>query len=597
MISRMSHGRFAASLAIAVCLAAPQTSRAVLPTKLSGTISGMVTDGGGMPQMGATVLLFNKQDRLHEKLQTDERGYFTFAGLLPDVYSIRITLASFVPAVKNNIMVQPGMRSMLNVSLANLFSSIQLVMPAPGQRVLMEDDWKWVLRTASETRPALRLLPTLATLDQSPRRHHSAFSDTRAMVRLSAGEADASPAYGTNGDLGTAFALATSVYGNHELQVAGKVGYGAHFGQPSAAFRTSISRSVGGGSPELALTMRQLYLPERLGSTSGANMPALRSMSLDYDDRTRLGDNLTLRYGFSLDSVSFVDRLNYFSPYARLSYAAGTAGVVEFTYTSGNARPDMAGQGRPGAELQQDLRTLALFPRVSLRGGRARVQRGENHEISYTRKFGSRRIQVAGYRESVSNTALTIDAPAGLYGSSGDLLPDLFSGSQVFNAGDYDTVGYTASVTQNFFGDNFSTTLIFGSMGALTAEPSEVVSASPDDLRAMIRAGRRNAATLRTNATLPWSGTQVVASYQWADAKSVSPGHLYSTQSVRPEPGFNVYFRQPVPWSLFPVRMEVSAELRNLMAQGYMPLNVAGGRRVFLMQTPRAFRGGFSFIF
>ncbi len=593
MISRKFHGRVAVTLLAVVCLAAPRAAEAVSPARLSGSISGLVTDSGGVPQMGATVLLYNKQERLHEKALTDERGFFLFSALLPDVYSIRITLASFVPAIKSNILVQPGMRSMLNVSLANLFSSIQLVYPLPGQRALMNDDWKWVLRTAGETRPVLRMLPGV---DQSPQRHTASVSPgTRGLLRLSAGEADLASGLGVEGDLGTAFAVATSLSRNNELQVAGKVGYGAQSGMPSAAFRTSLTRNTGMGNPEVALTMRQLYLPGRLG-VAGAALPPLRSMTVDYDDRTQLSDNVWLRYGFSLDSVSFLDRLNYFSPYARLSYDAGDSGLVEVTYTSGNARPDLAAWGRPGMELQHDLRTLAVFPRVSLLHGRARVQRGENYELSYSREFGSRKVQVTGYRESVTNTALTMDAPQDLYATSGDILPDLFSGSAVFNAGDYQTLGYTVALTQKV-GDHFSTTLIYGSIGALTAAQGEVVSENPDDLRAMIRAGRRHAATLRTSATLPWSGTQVVASYQWSDAASVSPGHLYSTQSVRPQPGFNVYFRQPVPWSLLPWRVELTGDLRNLLAQGYMPLNVAGGRRVFLMQTPRAFRGGLSFIF
>jgi hypothetical protein len=245
--------------------------------------------------------------------------------------------------------------------------------------------------------------------------------------------------------------------------------------------------------------------------------------------------------------------------------------------------------------MQNDLRRMAVFPRVSLRRGRARVQRGENIELAYSRTFGSRRLQVSGHREAVSNAALTMDAPAGLY-AAGDILPDLFSGSEVFNAGDYESFGYTAALTQNL-GEHFSVTVMYGSQGALTAEPGEVESEDPDDLRAMIRTGRRHAATVRTSATVPWSGSQVVASYQWSDASSVTPGHMYSTQTVRPEPGFNVYFRQPVPWSLFPIRMEVTADLRNLLAQGYMPLTVGGGRRIFLMQTPRALRGGLSFIF
>jgi hypothetical protein len=595
MMSTKAHGGIAVAV-MAVCLGLPSAAQAVSPARLSGTISGQVTNSTGVPQMGATVLLFNKYDRLYEKVLTDERGLFLFSGLLPDIYSIRVTLASFVPAIKSNILVQPGVRSMLNVSLANLFSSIQLIYPKPENRVLMSEDWKWVLRTASETRPVLRLLPASG---DAQRRAASVFSDTRGMLRLSSGEGEPSPGYAADPDLGTAFALATSLYGNNVLAVSGKFGYGSQSGIPSAAFRTSFSHDMGGGSPEVAVTMRQTFVSTRLGNAvSGleGSLPGMRSTTLDFDDRTQLADNVWLRYGFSLDSISFLDRLNYFSPYARLSYEMGDSGMIEMTYTSGNARPDLAGTGRSGSELQRDLSTLTLFPRVSLQGGRARVQRGEDYEISYSRTLGSRVLRVSGYRESVSNAALTVDAPEGVY-TSGDILPDVYSGASVFNAGSYESLGYTASLTQNF-GEQVSATLMFGSAGALTAARGELVSDNPDDLRAMIRAGRRHAATFRANATLPWSGTQLAGCYQWADRRRmVTPGHLYSTQSMRPEPGLNLYVRQPIPWSPFPWRMEITADLRNLLAQGYLPLTMSGGRKMLLMQTPRAFRGGVSFIF
>ena len=66
---------------------------------------------------------------------------------------------------------------------------------------------------------------------------------------------------GNEADLGTAFALATSLYGSNNLQVSGNVGYGSQTGVPAAAFRTSYSRDLMGGSPEVSLTMRQLFLP------------------------------------------------------------------------------------------------------------------------------------------------------------------------------------------------------------------------------------------------------------------------------------------------------------------------------------------------
>src|SRR3954465_4871229 len=147
--------RTIASLVLGMmCVVAPSTCFAVAPIQFSGAITGVVSDNLGVPQMGATVLLFNKQDRALGKRQTDEFGHFRFAGLLPDAYAIRVTLATYLPAWKKEILVQPGMRSVLNVNLSALFSTIQLAYPAAIENgSIMSDEWKWVLRSATATRP------------------------------------------------------------------------------------------------------------------------------------------------------------------------------------------------------------------------------------------------------------------------------------------------------------------------------------------------------------------------------------------------------------------------------------------------------------
>src|SRR5689334_19396035 len=103
--------------AFACFFAVPAVLQAVEPVKLSGAITGKVMNSTGSPQMGASVILYNRQDRVYERALTDERGEFKFLGLFPDVYSLRIALASFVPAIKRNILVQPGMRSVMAVNL------------------------------------------------------------------------------------------------------------------------------------------------------------------------------------------------------------------------------------------------------------------------------------------------------------------------------------------------------------------------------------------------------------------------------------------------------------------------------------------------
>lgn len=584
-------------LLLSVCLTAPFGVEAASPLRFYGQILGIVTDAGGVPQMGATVLLFDRMEKLLSRITTDERGAFGFDNLAAGPYSVRVSLSRYVPVLRSNILVQPGTRSMLNVSLAGLFSSIDLVYPGPENRALMSEDWKWVLRTASSTRPVLRLLPDWNPATQRSSREGSAiFSGTRALVKVSAGDGGRVTSLGSESDLGTAFALATSLFGTNQLQVSGNVGYASLSGLPSAGFRTTYSH--GQTSPEVSLTMRQLFLPGRVGGAiSGtASAPVFRTMSLSLDDGIQLTDNLRLEYGFSLDSVTFFDRLNYASPYGKLKYALSESDSLELAYSSGVPRSDaVAGPKIHGAALQNEINTLALFPRVSLHSGRAKVQRSENFELGYAKKLGSRTYQAAAFRESVTNAALMMGGGSDGF-PGGDVLPDLFSGASVFNAGRYQSLGYMAAVTQNL-GENLRTTVIYSSGGALLPGQNQLESWNPDELRSMIKEGRRRAVTSQIAGTSPWTGTQFVASYQWTDRKAATPTHYFVTQGTRAEAGLNMYVRQPIPAFVWlPVRLEASADLRNLLAQGYLPFTV-DGRQMYLMHTPRSVRGGLSFIF
>lgn len=577
-------------------------SQAATPVKLYGKILGVVTDATGIPQMGAVVSLFDRQEKFRLRVLTDERGMFLFDDLAAGAYSVRVSLSSFVPVLRSNILVQPGERSLLNVNLATLFSSIELVYPWPTQTAIMSDDWKWVLRTSNATRPVLRLLPELQQVGGVSARStwtQGLFSDTRGMVKVSAGEGGRVTSFGNESDLGTAFALATSLYGKNQLSVSGNVGYGAQTGMPSAGFRTSYSRGQGVNSPEVTLTMRQLFLPGRvgnaLGSGSSVGIPALKTMSLSFDDTAALTDSLSLDYGFSLDSVTFFDRLNYASPYARLKYTISDGETIELGYSSGVPRADIGQSGTSDA-LQSEITALALFPRVSMMSGRAKVHRAENYEIGYTRIVGSRTFRAAVSRENVRNAALTMTGGSGLFSSS-DVLPDLFSNSSVFNAGSYQSLGYMASMTQEL-GSHLRATAMFSSGGALVSAQDKPVSGSPDELRAMIRQGRRRGITAQVAGTSSWTGTNFVASYQWSDGRAATPAHYYMTQRMRADAGLNIYVRQPLPViSSLPVRFEASADLRNLLAQGYLPFTSPDGQMVFLMHTPRSVRGGLSFIF
>jgi len=568
------------------------------PQRFSGSIVGVVSNAGGVPQMGASVLLYDRFERLLQRVLTTESGTFGFDSLTPEVYAIRVSLASFLPAFKRNIQVQPGMQSLLNVNLASVFSSIELVAVSPGQSSIMSDEWRWVLRSSSATRPVLRLLPEWK--DSSQHKTATIFSDTRGMVSVSAGDQASESSLGTEADLGTAFALATSILGQNQLQVAGNVGYSSVTGAPTAAFRTSFRRDVPGGisSPEVDLTMRQLSLPMRAGGAflSGLqnpdSAPLLRTLSVTMLDKKQFADDLRLEYGASMDSVTFLDRMNYLSPYARLTFDRGHGQVFQLGYASG-APPAQAfvREGETGIELQENLSALAMFPRVSLDRNAARIQRTSTLEAGYRKKAGSRTYSAAAYSDATSNAAITLLSPGGVAPST-DLLPDLMTNGWTVNAGRYRGLGYMMSVSQEL-GSHFDAMVAYGGGPALVAKGDGPVT----DLRSAIGTSRRQSMTTRASGTLPATGTQFAVSYQWANVSALNPAHLYLTESMREDPGLNVQIRQPIPYfGGLPGHMEATAQLSNALAQGYLPL-MMDGRQMYLVQAPRSLRGGLSFVF
>jgi hypothetical protein len=112
-----------------------------------------------------------------------------------------------------------------------------------------------------------------------------------------------------------------------------------------------------------------------------------------------------------------------------------------------------------------------------------------------------------------------------------------------------------------------------------------------------LREAQRAWASARIAGTVPAAGTQIATSYGWTDPHSLVTTHLYLTQKYSPEPGWNITIRQPLPAVSGLGRLEATADLYNLLAQGYLPMTTSGQQRLLLIHAPRAFRGGLSFIF
>ncbi|HTB16386.1 MAG TPA: carboxypeptidase-like regulatory domain-containing protein [Bryobacteraceae bacterium] len=586
-------------LAGVFCLA--PAARAGGPIPLAGSIAGEVKSVAGVVEMGAKVLLYDRHEQLVRQALTNEQGYFGFAGLAPDVYSIRVTLASFVPALRRNISVAAGTEDLLQINLSGIFSTVDILSSA-SRGTLMGDDWKWVLRASPSTRPILRFLPDYSSSrslasdsssSSSSGAFGSMFSETEGMLKVSAGDSEGLGS--SQQDLGTAFALATSIYGKSRLQLSGNLGYATNSVMPAAGFSTTYSRNSdnGGGNPEITVGMRQMYLPDGRGDAG----PALRTMTVGLFDHLDLGDRLHFEYGFNYESVSFLNHLNYLSPFGRTTLDLGARSWVRMAFSSGTQPGQLLTKNMESADaLSQDLAALAMGPRVSLSNARTEVERRESFEASYRHVSGSRTYAAGFYRESVSNAAFMLSGPSDFLPAS-DLLTALGSSSQVFNAGSYQRMGYSASVTQSL-GEHFDVTMAAGRAGALLAGLNSEADANA--LRGEIKTVQRSWLSARVSKTLPVTGTRISSSYGYTDFRALMPSHLSLTDQSNQDSGWNIDIRQPLPslpWLFGSFgRFEASAELRNLLAEGYLPV-VVNDQRAVLTNSPRAVRGGLSFIF
>jgi hypothetical protein len=571
------------------------------PTVLSGHILGEVRNSTGVAQMGAAVALYNRYDELVRRALSNQDGKFVFDSLAPDVYSIRVSLASFVPA-RRYISVLAGSDNLLKIQLATALSTIELVPVSSPEGALMSDSWKWVLRSSHATRPILRLLPQPSTTGSSSSRSAMAslFSGTSGLVKLSAGDSD--PFSGSPQDLGTAFVLATSVNGASQVHVSGNVGYAAS-GFPSAGFRATFRRdNQAGEGPQLALTVRQIYLPSLLGSgPAGSDTPVLRTASLSTFDKLDVADLIHLEYGASLESVSLFGRMNHVNPFARATYDLGEKSAVRVAVSSGTQPVELiAGSSEQdrkhdiNGDLNADLMALGRMTPISRRNNQAALERSKVIEAGYQTVKGSRTYRALVYAEEVSDAAFLLSGDAGLL-DAGDLLPDLASRGIVFNLGDYRRMGYSASVTQAL-GDRVDVSLAGGRTDALQLQPSpDAAAAGAEELRSSVRNTPRPWVTVQADAALPVTKTHLATSYGWTDPNVLMPLHQSLTGRSDQKLGWNIYARQALP-AIGGMRMEVTADLRNLLAQGYVGVQ-SNGRHAVLTNVPRAVRGGVSFIF
>jgi len=97
--------------------------------------------------------------------------------------------------------------------------------------------------------------------------------------------------------------------------------------------------------------------------------------------------------------------------------------------------------------------------------------------------------------------------------------------------------------------------------------------------------------------SIPKVKTRWVASYRYVGGRTLTPVDEFNTSAGQSDPYLNLCIRQPIPARFIGGHMEILMDLRNLLAQGYVPVVGQDGHTVYLVQADRSFRGGVAFSF
>ena len=545
----------------------------------SGKISGVVLDPAGTAQMGATVTVTSERlfTNSQFELLTNDRGRFSTSALPAGAYSIKVTLAGFLPAIEQHIEVADQRTTLLEVVLGSVFSSFEKLRQQPNQRAA-KDDWAWALRSSAATRSVLQFQdPQVIVLGQQVQ-ETSPVPSSHAQVLLSSGS-DRPGAIGAEADSpGTAFAYDMGVGEKASLVMAGQFSYEAGAGAESLAGEWMPSGKSDSGSMT-TLVVRQSQL--------GPGGPTFRGLRMSHDDQLTLSDRVSFRYGAELLAVGFVGKTTTkLRPRGEMDVQVAHGWRVA---TIVSARPGGDGPSTPSSGTDSALNALDAFPTVLLRRGRPLTEDDLHEEVALQHVLGhSARVSAAFFHDGSNHTAVmgrggASDAP--------DFLQDYFSQAFAYDGGGLHSSGARVAYDQKL-SDSLTATLVYAYAGALAPDDK---SLSARTLRSQLVNEARQSLAARTSTVIPFLGTQVTAAYKWIDGPTVSQQDVYGQTLYSIDPYLSMRIRQPLP-SLFSTHMEIEADAGNLLAQGYVPVTTNRGQ-VILVPSYRYFRGGLSFQF
>jgi hypothetical protein len=563
------------------CVSLGANTSAAQAKAAAGKLAGVVRDTAGTPQMGATVEVVPEASLKAASLGllTNTQGIFRGDRLPPGLYTVRVTLAGFLPTIQQHVRISAHLTTVVRLELESMFASLDQLRRQPSAANVESDDWKWVLRSAAITRPVLQWAD-----DGSTTASNVGFDAKAARPRARLEFTDGARRPGSASNLpsapATAFAYDQKLGGPARLLLAGQVNYQGEISGGGIATVWLPTGSLGTG-PHSALVLRE--------SKIGPDGPTFRGVRLEQGGALPIGDRMLLRYGAEYVLVGMVRSASSIRPRLELDTRLSDEwhAAVIFAEEPGAPTPLESDERQMGGELAAALNELDSFPTLLWHGGRPVLEGGWHEEISAERKLGSRgKVQAAAFHDDNRHVAV--------FGRGNDLpvadyFQDYFSNGFAYDGGASGSWGMRLALRERL-SDSIEVTAVYAYAGALS--PSDLADGP---MRDVLRMGMHNSLGANVSTRLPRLGTRLNAGYKWVSGDEVSRLDAYGESLFQMEPFLHVGVRQALP-KFAPGRWEAIANCDNLFAQGYVSVNTQDGRAT-LVPAFRTFRGGVSVQF
>jgi hypothetical protein len=563
----MKRSAHLAGLAVLIVLGAAPAFGAV-----PASVSGLVRDSAGVPQIGAEVQLLRPDMSLITSVYTDSAGRFAISSLEPGRYAIKAIGPYFLPALRENVRVRGAV--VVNLTLNTLYEVIQWLPAQPRAGDSQKDEWEWTLRSAAN-RPLLRWLedgPLVVVSDGSGAR-------PKLKARLMAtGQA------GTFGESGERFSATVEDTPADSRELLARVEFapGTNAGMESMlGFRQDLG--FAGSVQSVAAVSVE---PQVQGSRNeGLDEAVLRSSEIMH-----FGNTLDAEAG----SAAVLGRLGGPSP--RAMTAMLPFATVEWHGGASTVRYRMATMVQDHGAGEDESQTAVWLPAMAMRNGGLAMEHGFHQEIGWERETDASGVAVAIYSDRINNPVLEAmghfaggQSPAAsgmLFDSASNLLR---AAGPAFSA-----AGVEASVEHRLAGDN-RIRVSYASGGALVM-PALPQSTPLTEVLAMARPRHAQTFAISLSGTLDGTRTRWRASYRWQPDDTVTQVAPFAQDASAPF--LNIQLSQPIHITRDGSGgLEALLAVRNLLAQGYRPYILSDGSLLLFATDQRSLRAGLAFTF